>query len=156
MCVCTHALPTTDMNSLTLYLSSINSEKASLNNIWKKENRNSISTFPETCLYGANKNKNMNSLALVYERIYRRSDCHLSSKLVQTFTDRGCHMVSAVDLHSRLSRPEPLLFLSSSSSFVLTRLVDPIADPLLLRKHGSAGNRTQELWPLNHRGEIDR
>jgi hypothetical protein len=37
--------------------------------------------------------------------------------------------------------------------------VDPIPDPLLLRKSGSAGNRTrdlwicsQELWPLDHRG----
>jgi hypothetical protein len=37
--------------------------------------------------------------------------------------------------------------------------VDPVPDPLLLRKSGSAGNRTrdlcicsQELWPLDHRG----
>jgi hypothetical protein len=36
--------------------------------------------------------------------------------------------------------------------------VDPVSDPLLLRKSGSAGNRTrnlwacsQELWPLHHR-----
>jgi hypothetical protein len=38
--------------------------------------------------------------------------------------------------------------------------VDPVPDPLLLRKSGSAGNRTrnfwicsQELWPLDHRGD---
>jgi hypothetical protein len=37
--------------------------------------------------------------------------------------------------------------------------VNPVPDPLLLRKSGSAGNRTwdlwvisQELWPLDHRG----
>jgi hypothetical protein len=37
--------------------------------------------------------------------------------------------------------------------------VGPVPDPLLLRKFGSAGNRTrdlwicsQELWPLDHRG----
>jgi hypothetical protein len=37
--------------------------------------------------------------------------------------------------------------------------VEPVPDPLLLRKSGSAGNRTQdlgicsqELWPLDHRG----
>jgi hypothetical protein len=37
--------------------------------------------------------------------------------------------------------------------------VDPVPDPLLLKKYGSAGNRTwdlrisiQELWPLDHRG----
>jgi hypothetical protein len=37
--------------------------------------------------------------------------------------------------------------------------MDPVPDPLLLRKYGSAVNRTrdlwvssQELWPLDHRG----
>jgi len=37
--------------------------------------------------------------------------------------------------------------------------VDPVPDPLLLKKSGSAGNRTrdlcicsQKLWPLDHRG----
>jgi hypothetical protein len=37
--------------------------------------------------------------------------------------------------------------------------VDPVPDPLLFRKSGSAGNRTQDLWvisqelrPLDHRG----
>jgi hypothetical protein len=37
--------------------------------------------------------------------------------------------------------------------------VDPVPDPLLLRKSGSAGNQTRELWicsqevgPLDHRG----
>jgi hypothetical protein len=39
--------------------------------------------------------------------------------------------------------------------------VDPVPDPLLLRKSGSAGNRTrglwvcnQELWPQDHRGAL--
>jgi hypothetical protein len=39
--------------------------------------------------------------------------------------------------------------------------VDPVPDPLLLRKSGSTGNRTQdlwvssqELWPLDHRGGL--
>jgi hypothetical protein len=38
-------------------------------------------------------------------------------------------------------------------------LVDPVPDPLLLRKFGNGGNRTrdfwdssQELWALDHRG----
>ena len=38
--------------------------------------------------------------------------------------------------------------------------MDPVTDPLLLRKSGSAGNRTwdlcicsQKLWPLDHRGD---
>jgi hypothetical protein len=43
--------------------------------------------------------------------------------------------------HSLFSR-EPLLLFSSSSSLVLTRLIEPFPDPLLFRKSGSAGNRT--------------
>jgi hypothetical protein len=61
--------------------------------------------------------------------------------------------------YSRLSRREPLLFLSSSSSTLLRGWVVPVPDPLLLRKRGSVGNlirdlsiRIQELWPLDHRG----
>jgi hypothetical protein len=61
--------------------------------------------------------------------------------------------------YSRFSRPEPLLFLPSNSSVLLTRLSGPCSRPLLLRKSGSAGNRTwdlwicsQELWSLDHRG----
>jgi len=40
--------------------------------------------------------------------------------------------------------------------------VDPVPDPLLLRKSGSAGDRTrdlcicrQKLWPLDHRGGLN-
>jgi hypothetical protein len=46
-------------------------------------------------------------------------------KLVPAFADRGCHVVSVTGPlrpYSRLSRPEPQLSLSSSSSVVLTRL----------------------------------
>jgi hypothetical protein len=39
--------------------------------------------------------------------------------------------------------------------------VDPVSDPMLLRKSGIAGYRTrdlrvssQELWPLDHRGGL--
>jgi hypothetical protein len=44
--------------------------------------------------------------------------------------------------YSWISRLELLLFLPSTSSIVLTRLSGPVLDPLLLRKSGSAGNRT--------------
>jgi hypothetical protein len=60
---------------------------------------------------------------------------------------------TAVNLY--FLNPEPLLFHSSSSS----GWVVPVPDPLLLRKSGSAGNGTQdlwlcsqELWPLDHKG----
>jgi hypothetical protein len=47
-------------------------------------------------------------------------------------------VLSATDSHGRqswFSRPEPLLFHSSSSSVILTRLSgpDPVPDPLLVR-----------------------
>jgi hypothetical protein len=61
--------------------------------------------------------------------------------------------------YSRFSRPEPLIFLPSSSSIVLTRLSGPRSRPNTSHKVCSAGNRTrdlsicsQELWPLDHRG----
>jgi hypothetical protein len=93
--------------------------------------------------------------------LYRPRDRHLSAKLVPTFAERGCHMVSVTDPYGRI-----LCFLDRSRYFffqVAPQLcsrgwVDPVPDPLLLRKSGSAGNRTrvsgcsQELWPLDHRG----
>jgi hypothetical protein len=60
--------------------------------------------------------------------LYRPSDLRLSTKLVPTFADRRCHVVSVTDSlrpYSRISRPEPLRFLLSSSSIVLTRLSGP-------------------------------
>jgi hypothetical protein len=68
-------------------------------------------------------------------------------KLMTAYADtEGGHVVSVTDplwSYSRISRPEPLLFLSSSSSVVLTRLSGPVPDPLLLGKSGSAGNGTR-------------
>jgi hypothetical protein len=59
----------------------------------------------------------------------------------------------------RFSRPEPLLFYQVAPQLYSQGWVGPILDSLLLRKSGSAGNRTQttwicchELWPLDHRG----
>jgi hypothetical protein len=70
----------------------------------------------------------------------------LSVKLVSTFADRGCHVVSVTDPYGHI-----LGFLGWSCYFffqVAPQLysrgwVDPVPDPLLLRKSGSAGNRTR-------------
>jgi hypothetical protein len=82
--------------------------------------------------------------------------------VVPAFADRGCRVVSVTDPRGRILR-----FLDRSRYFfsqVAPQLyswggVDPVPDPLLLRKSGSARNRTrdvwtcsQELWPLDHRG----
>jgi hypothetical protein len=45
--------------------------------------------------------------------------------------------------YSRLSRLEPLLLLPSSSSILPLRLSGPRTRPAILRKSGSAGNRTR-------------
>jgi hypothetical protein len=67
-------------------------------------------------------------------------------KLEPTFPDRECRVVSATDPHGRI-----LDFLDRSRYFFLQVApqlysrgwVDPVPDPLLLRKSGSAGNRTR-------------
>jgi hypothetical protein len=94
--------------------------------------------------------------------LYRPSDRHLPAKLVPSFADRGCHVVSVTDPYGRI-----LNFLDRSRYFlfqVAPQLysrgwVDPVPDPLRLRTFGSAGNRTRDLWicsqellPLYHRG----
>jgi hypothetical protein len=63
--------------------------------------------------------------------LFRQS--RLSTTLVPTFADGWCHVVSVTDPlrpYSLFSRPEPLLFLSSS--------LDPVPDTLLLTKSGSS------------------
>jgi hypothetical protein len=77
--------------------------------------------------------------------LYRPSDRRLSAKLVPTYDDRGCYVVSVTDPNGRI-----LGFLDWTRYFfeVAPQLysggwVDPVTDPLLLRKSGIAGNRTQ-------------
>jgi hypothetical protein len=83
--------------------------------------------------------------------------------LVPNFVDRGVSrgqrggFPTVVNL--QFSRREPLLFFQVAPHLSPRSWVDPIPDPLLLRKFGSAGNRTpdltvsiQKLWLLDHRG----
>jgi hypothetical protein len=65
---------------------------------------------------------------------------------VATFEGRGVlrnQRLGSPTAVIRFSRPKPLLFLSSSSSVVLTRLSGPRSRPTTSQKTGSAGNRTQ-------------
>jgi hypothetical protein len=78
--------------------------------------------------------------------LYRPRDRLLSAKLVTTFADRGCQVVSVTDPYCRI-----LGFLDRSSHFFFQVAplwysrgwVGPVPDPLLLRKSSSAGNRTR-------------
>jgi hypothetical protein len=87
--------------------------------------------------------------------LYQPSNHRFSAKLVPTFTDRGCHMVSAMDPYSRI-----LGFLDCSHYFffqVAPQLysrdwVDPGPGPLLLKKSGRAGICSLELF---HRGGLN-
>jgi hypothetical protein len=53
------------------------------------------------------------TVALVHNEIYRPSDRRLSAKLLPTFADRACRMVSATDLHCHI-----LDFLDRSRYFI--------------------------------------
>jgi hypothetical protein len=69
----------------------------------------------------------------------------LSEKLVPTFADKGCNVVSVTDPYCRIlgfldcSR---YCFFQVAPQLYSRGWVDPAPDPLLLRKSGSAGNRT--------------
>jgi hypothetical protein len=78
--------------------------------------------------------------------LYRPSDRLLFPKLVSSFADRWSRVVSATDPYGRIlgvldwsrcyfSQVAPLLYSRG--------WVDPVPDPLLLRKSRSAGNRTR-------------
>jgi hypothetical protein len=100
---------------------------------------------PATSVY-SNKENKKHSVAWVRERTKPTERLRLSAKLVPTFADRGCRVVSVTDPYGRI-----LGFLDRSRYFlfpVAPQLysrgwVDPAPDPLHLRKSGSAGNRTR-------------
>jgi hypothetical protein len=89
--------------------------------------------------------------------LYRPSDRRLSAKLVPTFAWSAQRIPTSVNPgfldRSRYS------FIQVAPQLSSWGWVDPVPDPLLLRKLGRAGNRTrnlwicsQKLWPLDHRG----
>jgi hypothetical protein len=105
--------------------------------------------------------KQTNSLALVRNELYQPNDRHLSEKLVPTVADRECCVVSSTDPYGRfgLLDRSSYFFFQVAPQLYSWGWVDHVPDPLLLRKSGSAGNRTQGLWicnkkfwTLDHRG----
>jgi hypothetical protein len=78
--------------------------------------------------------------------LYRWSGSRFPAKLMPTFADRGCYVVSVTDPYGRI-----LDFLDQSRCFSFQAAPqlysrgweDPVPDPLLLRKSDSAGNRTR-------------
>jgi hypothetical protein len=93
------------------------------------------------------------------------SDRHWSANFSANFCGQSFVSWSARRIpHGRwseFSRPEPLLFFQVAPHLCLRGWVNPVPDPLLHRKFGSAGNRTQDLWissqklwPLDYRGGL--
>jgi hypothetical protein len=80
-------------------------------------------------------------------QLYRLRDRRLSAISVSTFSDRGvsCSPHSkSLHPYSQISRLQLLIFLPSSFPIALTRLSGPLSrPPVLLRKSGSAWNRTR-------------
>jgi hypothetical protein len=69
-----------------------------------------------------------NNSVVSARELYRPSDRRLSAKLVPTFADRWYYVVNMTNPYANIlgfSSPEPILFLPSSSSVVLTRLSGP-------------------------------
>jgi hypothetical protein len=93
--------------------------------------------------------------------LYRPSDRRLLAKLVLTFADSGRHVVSVMNPCCRILgflNKSRYFFFQAAPQFYSRGWVNPVPHPLLLRKSGSAGNRTRTSWsvarnwPLDHRG----
>jgi hypothetical protein len=78
--------------------------------------------------------------------LYRPSNCRFSAKLVPTFADTGCHVVSVTDPYGRnlgfLHRSR-YFFFQEAPRLYSRGWADPVLDPILLRKSDSAGNWTR-------------
>jgi hypothetical protein len=98
-------------------------------------------------------NKQRNSVALGRQRPI---DHRLSAKLVSTFADRVCRVASgtrSLRPYSRFSRPEPLLFFQVAPKLYSRGWLVPVLDQLLLRKSGSAWNRTRTSWSVDRNAD---
>jgi hypothetical protein len=97
----------------------------------------SVHIFPDTRIAKAPYYEKLNSVASVRERTIPAERSPLIGEVSANFctqrVSRG-QRDGSFRPYSRFSRQEPLLFLSSSSSVVLTRLSGPLPDILLLGK----------------------
>jgi hypothetical protein len=115
------------------------------------------------CLcYNSKHSNNNKSVALVRERTLPTGRPPLVSELSANFGRQRFHVVSAADPYGRnlgfLDRRR-YFFFQVAPQLYSRGWVNPVPDPLLLRKSGSAGNSTRDLWicsqelrPPDHRG----
>jgi len=114
-----------------------------------------ITRYPamKTCIkevYTSNQSINQSSGATALQGFGWQSSRRRSAKLVPTFADRG------VSRGHRNGSPRPLIsvyrtwiatyFIEVAPQLTSRGRVYPVPDPLPLRKSGSAGNRTRDLY----------
>jgi hypothetical protein len=83
--------------------------------------------------------------------LYRPRDRRLSTKLVPTFADKECCVVSATDSYGRILASldrSRYFFFQVAPQLYLRGWVDPVPDPKFLRKSGSAGNQIRNVWSV--------
>jgi hypothetical protein len=86
--------------------------------------------------------------------LYRPSDCRFSAKLVPTFADRGSHMISVTDPYGHIlgSLDRSRYFFFQIAPQLYSRgQVDPVSDPLLLRKSSSRPVRNINSYMRDYR-----
>jgi hypothetical protein len=118
--------------------------------------------FWEWLMFGRSSNSKNKLWPRSTSELYWPNDHRFSAKLVPTFADRECRAVNVMDPYGCI-----LGFVDQNCYFIFQVAphlysqgwVDPLPDPLLLRKSGSARNGTwdlwicsQKLWPVDHRG----
>jgi hypothetical protein len=147
-CQCTIMQKIPGPTFLKLRPNMMNSSEQCLNNLFIKYAVYSLLFWHKFGTYYTSK---LNSVAWVRERTIPTERPPLVSEVVPTSADRGCRVVSVTD-----PRGHNLGFLDRSRYFffqVAPHLysrgwVDPVPDPLLLRKFGSAGNRNRASGPV--------
>jgi hypothetical protein len=102
-------------------------------------------------------------------KLFRPTDRRLSAKLVPTFANSWCHIVSVTHPYNSILGfigRSHYFFFKVAPQLYLRLWVDSVPDPLLLRKYCSAGNRTrtpgsvarnsglQLVWRSRNRGSI--
>jgi hypothetical protein len=97
---------------------------------FSKKKKRMLERLPSLCPTTKNKLRGLSPLT-------NYTDRRLSAKLLPTFADRGCHVVSVTVHYGRI-----LGFLDWSRYIFLQ--ADPVPDPLFLKKSGSAEN--PDLW----------
>jgi hypothetical protein len=104
-----------------------------------------IGTWNMRC-FGLDSLMEKNSMAWVCEQTIRPTERRLLAKLVPTSADRECYMVGVTDPHGRILGfidRNRYYFFQIAPQLYSRGWVDPVPDPLLLRKSGSTGNRTR-------------